>query len=118
MAMQLTEDQEMLRDSVVRFLAREYDFSQRRRILGEGGFCAAKWNQFAELGWLGACLTPEAGGYGGPVETAILMQELGRSLVLEPFVETAVVGGQLLGALPDDRRGPLVEQMILSLIHI
>ena len=112
MATPLTEDQEMLRDSVVRFLAREYDFSQRRRILDQGGFCPATWEKFAELGWLGACLTQQAGGYGGPAETAILMQELGRALVLEPFIATAVVGGQLLGALADDRREPLIEQMI------
>lgn len=112
MAIQLTEDQTMLHDSIVRFLAREYDFSERRRIAGAGGFCAAKWGQFAQLGWLGACLAPEAGGYGGPVETALLMHELGRNLVLEPVLETAVIGGHLLGALPPSTRESMVEQMV------
>lgn len=112
MPMNLTDDQQQLRDSVTRFLGREYDFAVRRSILESGGFSPAMWRQFAELGWLGACIEESLGGYGGRVEAAVLLEEMGRNLVLEPLLETAVVGGRLLAALASPLRENLIAQMI------
>lgn len=93
----LTGEQEQLRESLLRYLSREYDFVRRGRILAEGGYSATTWRDFAELGWLGAALPEEFGGSGGgPVETMVIMEALGRHIVLEPFLWTVVVGGAIL----------------------
>jgi alkylation response protein AidB-like acyl-CoA dehydrogenase len=118
MAITLTEEQELLRESITRFLEREYDFAARRRVMEADSFSAANWLKFAELGWLGACLDEAAGGYGGPVETLVLMQGFGRNLVLEPVIETAIVGGQLLAALPSPRRETLLDEMIAGNLQL
>jgi len=102
----LNEEQTLLRDSVRRFVDQDYGFEQRRRLVAhEGGFSAKHWAQFAQLGWLGAGLPEAAGGFGGSViETAIIAEQLGRGLVVEPFVPVAVLAAQALwhagGALP------------------
>jgi alkylation response protein AidB-like acyl-CoA dehydrogenase len=97
---QLTEEQELLRSSVQRLLLDVYDFDARRRIVAsEEGFSREVWHSFAELGVLAAPLSEEAGGLGGgPLATMILMQEFGRHLVVEPFLETVVLAGGLVEA--------------------
>ena len=94
----LSEEQQMLRDGVARFVANEHDFQTRRGYLeSEQAHAPELWAQIAELGWLGAALPESAGGFGGGAsELAVIMEELGRALVLEPFLTTAVFGGQLL----------------------
>jgi alkylation response protein AidB-like acyl-CoA dehydrogenase len=100
MDIQLTEEQELLRSSVQRLLRDAYDFDARRKILAsETGFCRNTWRSFAELGVLAAPFPEEAGGLGGgPLATMILMQEFGRHLVVEPFLETVVLAGGLIEA--------------------
>ena len=93
-----SEEQQMLADTVGRFVDREYSFEAWRTIArSELGFCRDRWNTLAELG-LVALNVPEAfGGMGGsPVETLIVMEALGRGLVLEPYLETAVVAANLI----------------------
>ena len=99
-----TEEQQMLADTVARFVQAEYDFDLRRRRLEASasappGYSATLWSQLAELG-LFALNVPEAyGGIGaGPVETMIVMERLGRGLVLEPFVTTGVIAPRLIAA--------------------
>jgi len=103
----LTQEQQALQDSVRRFCEREYGFEERRHLLGSPeGFARANWATFAELGWLGAGLAEEAGGYGGgPVETMIILEQMARALVLEPFLSCAVVAVQaiLAQATPEQR---------------
>ena len=98
MDIQFTEEQELLRSSVQRLLRDQYDFDARRKIVAsEEGFSRQHWASFAELGLLAAPFSEEAGGLGGgPVSTMIVMQELGRHLVVEPFVETVVLAGGLI----------------------
>jgi alkylation response protein AidB-like acyl-CoA dehydrogenase len=98
MDIRLTEEQELLRSSVQRLLRDQYDFDARRKILAsEDGFSRKQWETFAELGLLGAPFSEEVGGLGGcPLSTMIVMQEFGRHLVVEPFVETVVVAGGLI----------------------
>jgi alkylation response protein AidB-like acyl-CoA dehydrogenase len=88
-----TEEQTLLRETVRRFLAERYDFEARAKaIRSEPGWRPEIWKEFAELGVLGALVPEEHAGLGGgPVEAMILMEEMGRALVVEPFLPTAVV---------------------------
>lgn len=94
----LTDEQEMLRDGARRFFREHYGFEQRRAILaGDSGFSAERWGRYAELGWLALGQPEEVGGWSCSfVETAILMEEFGRALVLEPYVSTAVLCARIL----------------------
>jgi len=98
MDIQYTEEQELLRSSVQRLLRDQYDFDARRKIVAsEEGFSRKRWEAFAELGLLAAPFSEEVGGLGGgSLSTMIIMQEFGRHLVVEPFVETIVVVGSLI----------------------
>jgi alkylation response protein AidB-like acyl-CoA dehydrogenase len=98
MDIQFTEEQELLRSSVQRLLRDQYDFDARRKIVAsEEGFSRKQWEAFAELGLLAAPFSEDVGGLGGgPVSTMIIMQEFGRHLVVEPFVETAVLAGSMI----------------------
>ena len=119
MTMQLTDEQEMLRDSVARFLNKEYDFAKRDKIVfGEGSVQAMLWQQMAGLGWIGACLPEEAGGFGGPFEAAAIMQEFGRRLVVEPLLESAIIGGQLLAAMEETKAAEYFEKLIEGSLQI
>src|ERR1700745_3645101 len=98
MDIKLTEEQELLRSSVQRLLRDQYDFDARRRIVAsEEGWSRKQWHAFAELGLLAAPFSEDVGALGvGPLSTMIIMQEFGRHLVVEPFVETVVLAGGLL----------------------
>jgi hypothetical protein len=94
-----TDEQSMLRDTVASYLADHYSFDQRRAMLAkEPGWSPAIWKAFAEeLGILGAPFSEELGGLGGgPVENLIVMQEMGKALVVEPYLGTVVIGGGFL----------------------
>ncbi len=93
-----SEEQTLLRNSVQSLLADKYDFDTRRKIVKSAdGWSPAMWKQFADLGLLAAPFSEEQGGLGGgPIETMILMEEFGRHLVVEPFVETVVLAGGFL----------------------
>lgn len=93
-----TEEQQLLKDSVERLVADRYDFESRRRYQTEPeGFSRELWAQYAELGLLGLPFTEEQGGFGGgPIETMIVMEALGRGLALEPYLATVVLGGGFL----------------------
>jgi len=93
-----SEEQNMLRDSVARFVQDQYDFDTRRRIAESAqGMDEKNWATFAELGWLSIPFDEEFGGFGGSViDVAALMEELGKGLVVEPFFPTVVLFGGLL----------------------
>ena len=94
-----TEEQSMLRDTVASFLQDKYDFETRRKLIsGESGWSADYWAAFAnELGILGAPFSEELGGLGGgPIENMIVMEEIGKALVVEPYLGTVVIGGGFL----------------------
>ena len=93
-----TEEQTLLRNSVSKYLADNYKFDAWRKFTrGDLGRDPNHWKQFAELGLLAAPIAEEHGGLGGgPVDTAIIMEEFGKTLVVEPYVPTVVVGGGFL----------------------
>ncbi len=106
MDIQFTEEQELLRSSVQRLLREQYDFGARRKIVAsEEGFSRKHWEAFAELGLFAAPFSENVGGLGsGPLSTMIIMQEFGRHLVVEPFVETVVLAGGLIEQAGSDQQ--------------
>lgn len=98
MDIQLTEEQELLRSSIQRFLREQYDFDERRKIVAtDEGWSRRHWKSFAELGLCAAPFQESSGGLGGgALATMIVMQEFGRNLVVEPYFETVVLAGGLI----------------------
>ena len=96
----LSDEQRMLQDSVQRLLAEHCSFEQRQALLaGPADAGATLWRQFAELGLLGLPFEEADGGFGGgPVDTLIVMQALGRALAPVPYLATVVLCGALLRA--------------------
>jgi pimeloyl-CoA dehydrogenase small subunit len=94
----LSEEQRLLKESVDGLLTDSYDFEQRRKYMKEkGGWSRAVWGRLAEQGLLGLPFAEEDGGFGGGgVETTIVMEALGKALVLEPYLATVVIGGGFL----------------------
>ena len=94
----LTDEQRLLKDSVDRLIADQYQFEQRKKFLAEpDGWSRGVWQQFAELGLLGLPFAEQFGGFGGgSVETMIVMEAFGRGLVLEPYFATVILGGGML----------------------
>jgi len=94
----LTEEQNLLRDSLARYIEREYPFEKRRAIQRSAeGFSREVWSAFAEMGFLGLTAPEEYGGYGGsPVDTLVVMQAIGNGLVVEPYLASAVLGTGLV----------------------
>jgi alkylation response protein AidB-like acyl-CoA dehydrogenase len=107
MDIQLTEEQELLRSSIQRFLREQYDFDERRKIVAtDEGWSRRHWKSFAELGLCAAPFQESSGGLGGgSLATMIVMQEFGRNLVVEPYFETVVLAGGLIEdvASPEQR---------------
>lgn len=93
----LNEEQGQFADSLQRWIARDYTFEQRRNIIhAPAGCSAAAWNTLAELGMLALPVPVEQGGFDGTAtDIAVVMQELGRGLVVEPYLAT-VMGAECL----------------------
>lgn len=94
----LSEEQQLLKDSVERLMADHYAFEDRKRYAASPeGFSREMWAKYAELGLLGLPFAEEHGGAGGgPVETMIVMEALGRALALEPYLATVILSGGLI----------------------
>jgi alkylation response protein AidB-like acyl-CoA dehydrogenase len=94
----LTEEQEMLQDSVAKFIDNDYDFEKRQQIAeSDAGYSAELWATFAELGWTSVPFAEDDGGFGGgPVELMLMMEQFGRGLVVEPFLANVVLAGGVL----------------------
>lgn len=94
----LSDEQRLLKDSVDGLLKTSYDFEARKKYRAEeGGYSKHIWGKFAEQGLLGLPFSEDDGGFGaGPIETMIVMEALGRNLVVEPYLDTVVLGGGFL----------------------
>lgn len=95
MKFELSEDQQLLRSSTVDFLATESPITASRQISESGGdgFSRAHWKKLAELGYLGLVNAETAGGQGmGPVELAIVCEELGKVCFPGPYLDVVIAG--------------------------
>ena len=98
-----SDDQQQLRDAVHKWVDKGYDFERRRRAVKAGGFDRAAWDELAGLGLTGLYVSEDNGGLGmGPVEAMVVMEELGRGLVLEPVAQALIAGGVLQAYAPAD----------------
>lgn len=86
-----TDEQDQLRDAVRRWVERGYSMARRRASEKAGGFDRAAWNELAELGLCGLYVPEAYGGMGmGPVEGMVVMEELGRGIVLQPLAQAFI----------------------------
>ena len=93
-----SDDQVQLGDAVRKWVDKGYSFERRRATEKAGGFDRAAWNELAELGLCGLYIGEDDGGLGmGPVEGMVVMEELGRGIVLEPLAQSLIAGGVLSG---------------------
>ncbi|GAB93975.1 acyl-CoA dehydrogenase family protein [Gordonia rhizosphera] len=110
----LTPEQQLLSDGLTKFLDTKYDLNASRDAAKVGaGWQPEIWRSFAEdLGVIGAVLPEAVGGAdGGPEELMVVTEALGRAVVIEPFVDTVVLGARLL-ARADDKRALAVAEAI------
>jgi alkylation response protein AidB-like acyl-CoA dehydrogenase len=92
-----TDEQNMLRDSIAKWAAGQYDFDKRREALKSDDAWKKNWATFAELGLLAAPLPEEFGGLGGgPIDVSVVMEEFGKALIVEPYAPTVVLGAGAL----------------------
>ena len=110
-----TEEQQMVRDSIARFVQDDYDWDARCAIVdGDEGMSRDNWNTFAELGWLSIPFSEADGGFGGNiVDLSVVMEEMGKGLVVEPFFPTVILFGGLVARAGDEaQRGAVLENLI------
>ena len=110
----LSSEQDMLRGGLSKFLTARYDLASSRRAAKTGaGWQPEIWRAFAEeLGILGAVLPESCGGSGGgPAEAMVIAEELGRALVIEPFIDTVVVSGGILARAGGDTAAAVLERI-------
>jgi len=105
MDFEFTDEQQQLRDAVRRWVERGYDFERRRAIVKAGGFDRSIYGQLAELGLAGLYVSDEHGGMGmGPVEGMVVLEELGRGIVMEPVAQALLAGATLSNFGGDDAK--------------
>ena len=104
MNLDLSDDQQALQDTLRKFVAREFSFARRRALtteaVGSTGFSPQAWRQLAELGVLALPFEAAYGGLdGSALDTMVVMEELGRGLMIEPYLGTVILSGGLIAAL-------------------
>ncbi|MGB3621524.1 MAG: acyl-CoA dehydrogenase [Ketobacter sp.] len=101
-----SEEQNLLKDSIAKFISNDYSYETRQKhVAMEKGFNEATWNTFAELGWLCVPFSEDDGGIGGgPVEIMIVMEEFGKGLVVEPFVPSVILSGAAIAAAGSEQQ--------------
>lgn len=111
-----SSEQEQLRDTVNRLIEREYEFNKQRHaiIKSAAGHSEKVWASMAEIGVLGIGIDEAHGGFGGnAIDTMIVMEALGRSLVVEPYLATVVLGANLIQlAGSDAQKSSLLPQIV------
>ncbi|OIQ41053.1 MAG: pimeloyl-CoA dehydrogenase small subunit [Roseobacter sp. MedPE-SWde] len=119
----LTEERQMLQDSLRRFLRDNQEALRASTRLGNAenslGFDAGIWTKLAELGVIGALFSEEEGGFAGAgFDLTTVFEELGRAGAVEPLLDTAILGGGLIAALGTETQKELVEQIIGGEVHL
>lgn len=91
-----SDDQEQLRDAVRKWVDKGYSFERRRAAVAAGGFDRAAWGELAELGLTALTVPEEHGGMGqGAIDAMVVMEELGRGIVLEPLAQAFIASSVL-----------------------
>lgn len=113
-----TEEQRMLADSLNRFIAEQYDFETRDRIARSAhGFSPAIWRKFAELGVIGALFRETDGGFGGSgSDIMVVFEAVGRGLVVEPLLGSAVLAGEAIAATGTAAQKAVLDDIIAGAV--
>ena len=117
------EEQQLLADSVRRYLGKAYDFESRKKIVAGAGWSAEAWAQFAEMGLTGLVVPAEQGGFGGgAVDLMGVMEAFGEALVVEPYVATVLAARLVARAGSDAQKQAILPavaegRMKLALAH-
>ena len=107
----LTDDQEMVRDTFARFLDEHSSTQAVRKAMGAGGFDGELWRGLGELGAFAMRVPEDAGGLGlGLFDAALLMEEAGRTLASGPLAEV-LVAARLLGSIGGDAQADLLARV-------
>ncbi|WP_417460011.1 acyl-CoA dehydrogenase family protein [Kordiimonas sp.] len=120
MDFKLSEDHSLLKDMVAKFVRQKYDFETRDKIIkSEAGYSPEIWAELAELGLVAAVLPERVGGLGGTgIDIMVVMEELGRGIVVEPFLATAVLGAGMLAEEEAAGRGPALLDDVVAGGHL
>ena len=121
----LTEEQKLLKDSIDKFLDKNYSFELRQSMVSDRQAMSSEiWSGLAGLGMLGVTFPEKYGGFnGGGIETMIVMESIGKNLVLEPYLATVILAGGIinLGASEWQKEillpGIIGGEMLLALAH-
>jgi hypothetical protein len=113
-----TEERRMLADSLRRLITEQYGFEARKQLLQSApGMSRDMWRQLAEMGVIGALLREEDGGYGGAgFDIAVVFEEIGRGLLLEPLLGSAILVGEAIAVAGTPAQKALLEQIIAGQI--
>ncbi|MBB3214028.1 hypothetical protein FHW67_003338 [Herbaspirillum sp. Sphag1AN] len=109
-----TEERRMLSDSLERFLSEQYPFEKRNKIIQSAdGFSRDIWQQLANLGVLAALFSEDHGGFGGSgFDIAVVFEALGRGLVVEPVLGSAILAGDAIASAGNTNQKALLEELI------
>ena len=107
-----TEDQHSLRDAVRRWVDKDYTFARRQTIVRAGGFSREAWDGLTGLGLMGLAVPEAHGGMGfGAVDAMVVMEELGRGIVMEPFAQAALIAPAVLQHAPAEVQAAWLPRM-------
>mgnify|MGYP001464172884 FL=1 len=115
------EEQSLIQGQVSQFIQRDYDWEKRQELSNsERGFSNENWKQFGELGWLGISISEASGGFGGSsLDTMIIMEEFGKGLVVEPFLETIVLSASIVDeAGSQQQKDEVLNKVIEGSLHL
>jgi alkylation response protein AidB-like acyl-CoA dehydrogenase len=110
-----SEEQQMLKESISKFINQSYDWDSRQTIAkSDAGFSTEHWQLFAELGWLTVPFKEEDGGFGGSaIDLMVMMEEFGKGLLVEPFLANTVLAGTVLTeAANEEQKSALLAPMM------
>jgi alkylation response protein AidB-like acyl-CoA dehydrogenase len=115
MNFELSADQKTIVKTVADFVKKELPIARMRKMRGDpAGFSRDTWKQMGELGWLGIAMPEAAGGFGGSfVDASLVLEQLGTTLVSEPYAECALACGHaLLFAGTEEQHGRWLAPML------
>ncbi|MBV45239.1 MAG: pimeloyl-CoA dehydrogenase small subunit [Rhodobiaceae bacterium] len=109
-----SEEQTLLRNTIQSFIQDNYDFDKRTEIVkSEEGMKIKNWKLFSDLGLLGLPFSEDDGGLGfGPIELMIVVEEFGKGLVVEPYIQTIVTCGGFLKRASEKQRSKYIPKII------
>ena len=125
MDFKLSDEQQQLRDTLARFVQKDYAFDKRKAILkSKDGYSRAAWKQLAEMGLTALGLPEEHGGLpGNAVDVMVVMEVFGRGLVVEPYLATVVLGAGLVARAGNEAQQAAIlpkvasGELLLALAH-